>query len=306
NIANHGNEMEQGLIIILLVIKHKTSRLPPGPTPLPIVSNLHLISELPHRSFSNLAQIYGPIMILYMGSLPAILISSSETAEKILKTHDHIFASHPLMGDDNHLLSPQKFAFSPHGPYWKLMRKIMVMELFSPKRTKSFTSMRAQEVLAMKHSILLTADTNSNSGTHPATVDVSREVSFLTNNIVCRMSFGKKCNEAELGGRVFKEVLGELIALSGGFNYRDCIPLLGRLDLKGLGIVDEHVQRRKNYNNLESEDFVDVLLSLSEDESMEFKINQNHIKNAIFELQKYTLPFIHHLVKRLEPTIHIE
>ncbi|KAH9321880.1 hypothetical protein KI387_016519 [Taxus chinensis] len=152
----------------------------------------------------------------------------------------------------------------------------------------------------MTRSILQTAATNSNSGTYPATVDVTREVSFLTNNIVCTMSFGKKCNEDELGGRVFKEALDELTALSGGFNYRDCIPLLGRLDLQGLRrkqteltkifhvslerIVDEHVQRRKNCSDLESENFVDVLLSLSEDESMEIKITQNHIKNVIFDL----------------------
>ncbi|GLJ54698.1 hypothetical protein SUGI_1175000 [Cryptomeria japonica] len=285
----------------LLVGKaRKTSKLPPGPTPLPIIGNLHMLSKLPHRDLHTLAQKYGPIMRINLGSLPTIVISSPHMAKQILKTHDHIFASRPIMGDNNHILSPQKVAFAPYGSYWKFMRKALVRELFSPKRMKSFASLRAQEALAMTQSILKSAATNANADTNPLVVDVTREVTFFTNNIICRMSFGKKCNEAELGGNLFKEVLDEAIALSCGFNYRDYIPLLGRLDLQGLKrrqteltkifhvllerIVDEHLQRRKNDSNLECEDFVDVLLSLSEDVSMEIKFTHDHIKNVIFDL----------------------
>lgn len=173
---------------------------------------------------------------------------------------------------------------------------------------KSFASLRAQEALAMTQSILKSAATNANADTNPLVVDVTREVTFFTNNIICRMSFGKKCNEAELGGNLFKEVLDEAIAVSCGFNYRDYIPLLGRLDLQGLKrrqteltkifhvllerIVDDHLQRRKNDSNLECEDFVDVLLSLSEDVSMEIKFTHDHIKNVIFVCIKLSLSML--------------
>lgn len=118
----------------LLVGKaRKTSKLPPGPTPLPIIGNLHMLSKLPHRDLHTLAQKYGPIMRINLGSLPTIVISSPHMAKQILKTHDHIFASRPIMGDNNHILSPQKVAFAPYGSYWKFMRKALVRELFSPR-----------------------------------------------------------------------------------------------------------------------------------------------------------------------------
>nr|ATG29990.1 CYP736E21 [Taxus chinensis] len=278
---------------LLLGKSRKTGKHPPGPLPFPIIGNLHLISHLPHRSLCSLSHKYGPIMTLYLGSLPTIVISSPEMAKQVLKIQDHLFASRPPLGDDNHFLSPQKVAFAPHGPYWKFMRKIIIQELLSPKRLKSFESLRAQEVFAMIRSILHKANSDR-------AVDVTAEVGFLTNNIICIMSFGKKCDEAELGGRVFKEVLEEVLFLAAGFNYGDYIPLLGWIDLQGIRrkqaqltnifhtfmeqIIDQHIERRKNGNNLEYEDFVDVLLSLSEDESMEIKITRGHIKNVTYDL----------------------
>ncbi|KAH9302967.1 hypothetical protein KI387_014550 [Taxus chinensis] len=289
------------LFISTLVMRksRKTPNLPPGPTPLPIIGNLHIISHLPHRGISNLAQKYGPIMTLYFGSLPTIVISSSQLAEKVLKTQDHIFASRPPMGDDNHFLNPQKVSLAPYGPYWKLMRKFIIQELLSPKRMKSFASLRAQEVFSMICSVLQKA--GGNRGVNPCAVDVTREVGFLTNNIICRMSFGKKCNEAELGGREFNDAVREVLGLSSGINYRDYIALLGWLDLQGSRrrqadltkifhefvdkIVDEHIERRnKCSTGLECEDFVDMLLSLSEDESMEIKITRENIKNVLIDL----------------------
>ncbi|XP_057851888.2 cytochrome P450 71AU50 isoform X1 [Cryptomeria japonica] len=277
----------------------KMSKMPPGPAPLPIIGNLHLISRLPHRSFCSLAQKYGPIMTLHLGSLPTVIISSPQMAKQILKTQDHVFASRPPMGSDDHFLSPQKVAFAPYGPYWKFMRKVLVLELLSPKRLKSFAPLRAQEVSAMIRSILHKARDNDNSSSNSSAVDLSMEVGFLTNNIICRMCFGKICNDDEMGGRVFKEVLDEVLALAGGFKYSDYIPLLGWVDLQGNRrrqakltkifhlfvdkIVDEHLERRKKFSGLECEDFVDLLLSLSENESMEIKITRDHIKNVIFD-----------------------
>ncbi|GLJ54696.1 hypothetical protein SUGI_1174960 [Cryptomeria japonica] len=118
----------------LLGKSSKIFKMPPGPTPLSIIGNLHLISRLPHRSFSSLAQKYGPIMTLHLGSLPAVIISSPEMAKQVLKTQDHLFASRPPMGDNDHMLSHQKVSISPYGSYWKFMRKIVVSELLSPKR----------------------------------------------------------------------------------------------------------------------------------------------------------------------------
>ena len=46
------------------------SKLPPGPKPLPIIGNLHLLGKQPtHRALYKLSQIYGSIMSMRLGSL---------------------------------------------------------------------------------------------------------------------------------------------------------------------------------------------------------------------------------------------
>ncbi|GLJ13615.1 hypothetical protein SUGI_0216360 [Cryptomeria japonica] len=148
----------------------------------------------------------------------------------------------------------------------------------------------------MIRSILHKATKNDNT---PA-VDLSSEVGFFANNTICRMSVGKKCTKADLGGKEFKEVLEDVLPLTGDFQYSDCIPLLRWLDSQSnrrrqaelteiffvfLGrFVVEHIERRKNYSALQCEDFVDLLLSLSRGESMEIKITREHIKKIAFDL----------------------
>ena len=292
------------LLLVLLNIalrKMQSLKMPPGPRPLPIIGNLHLISHLPHRSLATLAHKYGPIMSIHLGSKPSIVLSSSHMAKQVLKTHDSIFANRPMIDEEhNHILSPYKIASSEYGPYWKLLRRAFIQELLSSKGMESFKSLRAQEMSAMIHSVLQTAVINAKGGMimNSLAVDVNKEVTYPTSNIVSRITFGKRCYESRLGKKTFKDYLDEVLPLLSGFNYRDFVPVLGWLDLHGHKkreaeiakvfngyferIVDEHVERRKMGHRLQFEDFVDVLLSLSEDESMNIKITRDHIKTVVF------------------------
>ncbi|KAG0469626.1 hypothetical protein HPP92_016326 [Vanilla planifolia] len=60
-------------------------KLPPGPTPLPLIGNLHQLGELPHHSLHRLSQKYGPVMLLYLGQLPTLIISGAKAASEVLR-----------------------------------------------------------------------------------------------------------------------------------------------------------------------------------------------------------------------------
>ncbi|CAN7063119.1 unnamed protein product [Brassica oleracea var. botrytis] len=62
--------------------------LPPGPTKLPIIGNLHQLQGLLHRCLHDLSKKHGPVLFLRQGFVQMVVLSSSEAAEEALKTHD--------------------------------------------------------------------------------------------------------------------------------------------------------------------------------------------------------------------------
>lgn len=50
-------------------------KYPPGPIPLPLIGNLHLIGMKPYESFKKLARTYGDVMSFSFGSQRIIVIN---------------------------------------------------------------------------------------------------------------------------------------------------------------------------------------------------------------------------------------
>ncbi|KAM0937053.1 putative costunolide synthase [Dioscorea sansibarensis] len=128
----------------------KRRKLPPGPSKLPFIGNLHQVlsgGPMPlHRIAHRLAAKHGPIMHLYFGHIPTIIISSPDLAYEIFKTHDLVFSNRPASA------AAMKFSrgglgigFSNYGEQWRQMKKLASMELLSMERVKSFRRVREAE-----------------------------------------------------------------------------------------------------------------------------------------------------------------
>ncbi|EEC81053.1 hypothetical protein OsI_23849 [Oryza sativa Indica Group] len=58
-------------------------RLPPGPWQLPVIGSLHhLVGKLPHQAMRDLARRHGPVMMLRLGEVPTLVVSSPEAARE--------------------------------------------------------------------------------------------------------------------------------------------------------------------------------------------------------------------------------
>ncbi len=204
-------------------ILYAPKKLPPGPPGLPIIGNLHKLTNLPHHYLGNLAKQYGPIMSLRLGQVPAVVISSPKAAELILKTHDIVFASRPKAQtfDDYETYGNYGLAFSPYGPYWRNVRKMCTLHLLSASKIESFAPIRKMEVESMVHSIKEAAAMHE-------VVDLSKKVNELIEESACRMIFGRRKSD----GLKLMELIHQLMILAGNFNIAAFLPFLGPFDLQ--------------------------------------------------------------------------
>ncbi|PKA49875.1 Cytochrome P450 71A1 [Apostasia shenzhenica] len=255
--------------------RKKSGNLPPSPSmTLPIIGNLHQLGPLPHRALASLSTKHGPLIQIRLGSFPAVVVSSAEMAEEVMKTQDLNFATRPRSSiADLILYGSRDIAFSPYGEHWRRMRKICVLHLLSNKRVQEFRSVREEEV-----SLLLSNIRRAS----PSPVNLSGMLRNLLFDVISRLSFGKKLSEEEGA----TEMILESSMLLAAFPMKDFIPWLGWVDeLRGLNqrvrkasayfdaffdpILDKHTHSAMGSVKQQAVNLIDVLMSLKEEEEEE-------------------------------------
>ncbi|XP_016514159.2 cytochrome P450 CYP736A12-like, partial [Nicotiana tabacum] len=242
-------------------------KLPPGPRGLPIIRNLHMLGTLPHRTLYDLSKKYGPIMFLKLKNVPTVVVSSPETAELILKTHDAVFASRPKLKAVEYVSDGAKgVAFAPYGPQWRNARKFCTQELLTAEKIESFAGMRKEEIGVLVRRLKVATDGGE-------VVELGEKVGELIANMTYRMLFGDFRNS----DRFDLNIVQEMVRLVGAFNIADYVPFLEPFDIQGLNkqlkgtgkavqkvfdtIINEHEEDARDGSHKGSKDLVDVMLS---------------------------------------------
>ncbi|KAK4735196.1 hypothetical protein R3W88_009457 [Solanum pinnatisectum] len=290
------------LLIPLFFFLHKcffstSNKLPPSPTKLPIIGNLHQLGSLPHRSLHKLSKKYGPLMLLHFGSKPVIVASSVEAAHDIMKTHDLVCSSRPKSSMADRLFYGSKdVGFSPYGEYWRQIKSIVVLHLLSNKRVRSYRDIREEETSNMIEKIRQEC-VSSNS-----VIDLRDHFCFMTGNIISRVALGRIYNKRESGIDT-KNILAEFLHLLGTFNVGDFIPWLEwvnkitgldtkvekvakKLDTFLESVIEEHIIRhnKEEYSTGEAKDFVDVLLEIQNGKETGFLLQRDSLKAILLDI----------------------
>ncbi|XP_031200483.1 cytochrome P450 2C40-like isoform X1 [Mastomys coucha] len=104
-------------------------KLPPGPTPLPIIGNFHLIDKKNiHQSFSNFSKTYGPVYTLYFGSQPTVVLYGYEAIKEALIDHGEEFSGRGRFPMFEKVSKGKGIGFS-NGNVWKATRLFTVNTL---------------------------------------------------------------------------------------------------------------------------------------------------------------------------------
>ncbi|KAK2996883.1 hypothetical protein RJ639_026450 [Escallonia herrerae] len=265
--------------------------LPPSPPKLPIIGNLHQLGKLPHYSLWKLSHKYGPVMLMRLGRVPTLIVSTPATAKEVLKTHDLDCCTRPLSNNQKKIsYNFLDLAFSPYGEYWREMRKLCVVELFTNKRVQSFWYVREAEVAHMISKI---------AKSYPNPVEMSDLCFNLTNSVICRIAFGTshRSNQFEYGE--LKGVIDDAMAVLSGFAAADFFPSIGWLIDVIMGqhsriercfknfdaffqkVIDEHLDPARP--TPDHEDITDAMLGLAERTTI-IKLNNQHMKAVLVDI----------------------
>ncbi|XP_030939218.1 cytochrome P450 71A1-like isoform X2 [Quercus lobata] len=251
------------LYVFKCIRNSEKPNLPPSPPKLPIIGNLHQLGSLPHRSLHALSKKYGPLMFLYFGHAPSLVVSSADMAREMMTTHDKVFSNRPKTIATNFLLyGCIDLAFSPYGEYWRKVRKVCVHDLLSIKRVQSLHYVREEEV------------------------------AILMNKFEEQDGMGKP-----------SELPRKVMVLIASFFWGDFFPSLGWIDiltgllpsLKSTGreidayldeVLEEHYKTAKcdDDEHLNKKDFVDIFLQLQKDGMLGFELHHENLKAILLNM----------------------
>uniref|UniRef100_A0A914X3V4 Cytochrome P450 n=1 Tax=Plectus sambesii TaxID=2011161 RepID=A0A914X3V4_9BILA len=108
----------------------KVAKYPPGPTPLPIIGNLHQMEAVnTHKQFERWSKIYGPVFTVFFPAPTVIITKLPEIREALVKKGD-LFADRPP-GPISEMIMCVKNGgvISSSGPSWREQRRFALHTL---------------------------------------------------------------------------------------------------------------------------------------------------------------------------------
>lgn len=261
----------------------------------PILGHLPIFSgtQPPHRVLGPLADKYGPIFTIKLGSKHALILNNWEIAKECFTTHDMVVSSRPKLISTEHLAyGGAMFGFGPYGPYWRELRKIVTLEILTNRRIVQQQHVRVSEVQTSIKELfdVWCSKKNESHSSNYMLVDLKEWFTHLTFNMVLRMVVGKRyfgaktiVEEAQRSVRALKEIM----RLFGVITVGDVIPCLKWFDFGGhmkamdeaskemdeiLGEwLKEHHHKRTLSEKVDDQDqdIMDVLISLLDGKTME-------------------------------------
>ncbi|XP_026380444.1 ferruginol synthase-like isoform X1 [Papaver somniferum] len=274
-------------------------QLPPGPRGLPLIGSLLSCGSDLHTYFGKLAETYGPVIKVKMGSKIYVVISSASMAKEVLKDNDSILAYRdtPIAA----LVSSyggSDIAWSPSNSEWRKLRKVLAHELLSKRSLESCYDLRREEI---RKTIIEIYKLKISMP-----INFGEEVFVTILNVITGMLWGGTI-QGEQRSRVdaleFRKVIVELNTLVGKPNVSDFFPVLRCFDIQGIerqatalsawldckiDLVIDHKEKLKDKDQFQTcqskenrKDFVQLLLELMEQEDDERQINSTQLK-ALF------------------------
>ncbi|XP_038897329.1 cytochrome P450 82A3-like [Benincasa hispida] len=266
--------------------QQKQAISPPGAWP--IIGHLHLLrkAKLPHHALATMADDYGPIFRLQLGTRSALVISNREMAKEALYHNDAAAASRPsFYGMKKFSYDYALFGLAPTSHYWREMRKIIISHLLSNQRVDMLKTVMFSQIEMSLNELYDAARRSNESG--GVSVEMRRWFRDVALNTVLKIIMGKRCVGPngcdEDAAKELQKTITESFRIMDGGLLSDFFPLFGWLgldrDVKKIEKIakrsdrvlqrwlEEHRRKRSGCGSLsldtkENGDFMDSLITL--------------------------------------------
>ena len=168
----------------------------PGPFPLPVIGNLHLIGEDVHKDLLSLSKIYGEVFAIYLGSKKFVVVSGARSIKEVLIEKGTHFAGRPYMDIKAEIATSgyKDIVAADYGPRLKFMRKLFARGL----------NLHGFNKKSLEDSIIKYADATIAHLQEPKLSDPTRYVNLGIVNVVMNMVFD---TELDFEDPIFENIL---------------------------------------------------------------------------------------------------
>ncbi|XP_029475732.1 cytochrome P450 2G1-like isoform X1 [Rhinatrema bivittatum] len=167
----------------------KWKKMPPGPTPLPFVGNILQVKPTDMlNSFRKLHKTYGPAYVIYLGTLPVLILNGYDAVKEALIDNADVFGARGSSPGFKMFFTEYGIV-SSNGERWKQLRRFALMTLRNFGMGKRSIEERIQE-----EAKFLVEEFKKTKG---SPFDPTFYFSRSSSNIICSVIFGNRFDYQE-------------------------------------------------------------------------------------------------------------
>lgn len=278
-------------------LRRPSAKFPPGPRGWPIIGNvMDFVGQGPHHLFMTLAEKYGDVFSVKIGSNWNVILNGSDTIKEAFLKYAVEFAGRPLTTSVEYITEGGKdIAFAPYSATWKLHRKLT----YSAFRNLATGDNERFErlVFTMTERVGKILESKGDEAFDPKHI-----VSLAVYNFTAQMVFGKQYELDDPDLLEWQSLSQEGVEAIGNGLMADFFPVLRHIPTPGMKTLKNLVDRffklvnkeldshKQSYNPRdEPKDFIEMLYHtrqtmIDEGEEGIDQISEVHIRQTVMDV----------------------